>query len=217
MVVDKISVPEKVPDKVIELFTFWSFDLLWNDVVRNCVPEMNGQIYAMILAIKSGHFLKRPPPNSWQQHFTTFSDIFRHFPTRHRQFPTQHRQFPYDIDNFWRYTDNFRYDIDNFRRYTDNFRRDTEILQPRILQHFSTKFYDILRHFPTQHRQFPTRHRQFPTLHRQFPTLHRQFPTPYRDFTTPQLEDNITSADLLSYTTHGSRVDLENRVSVSCL
>ena len=29
-----------------------------------------------------------------------------------------------------------------------------------------------------------------------------------------KMEDNLTSADSLSYTTNGSRVDLENRVSV---
>ena len=32
-----------------------------------------------------------------------------------------------------------------------------------------------------------------------------------------KMEDNLTSADPLSYTTNGSRVDLENRVSFSCL
>ena len=97
------------------------------------------------------------PPNSWQRHFTTFSDIFRHFPTnfrhlptRHWQFPTRYRQFPTLHPQFLtRYRDFTTsqltltfYDI--FRQFTKFLWHFTTIFD-EILRQFSTKFYDNFR------------------------------------------------------------------------
>ena len=98
-------------------------------------------------------------------------------------------------------------------------------------------------HFRTSNLPFPAAEMKFSLGHASsrlssLPGLNSNFPIPIQNFMAKdpkwgnfgkytrlqvfqgcrigKMEDNLTSADPLSYTTNGSRVDLEHRVSVSC-